>query len=87
MNKTKRLILKTLLRVCEEEKGENSYEPTFEDYIKLRILALDDSTFEEITQSASKLLVLKSKNTASITTTIAHFDMKHFIKNNTKDTI
>lgn len=33
------------------------------------------------------MLTLKSKNTASITTTIAHFDMRHFIKNNTKDTI
>ena len=33
------------------------------------------------------MLLLKSKNTAAITTTIAHFDMRNFIKNNTKDTI
>lgn len=33
------------------------------------------------------MLLIKSKNTAAISTTIAHFDMRNFIKNNTKDTI
>ena len=45
VNKTKKLILRSLLEVSGE-KAENNYEPTFEDYIKLRILALDDSTDE-----------------------------------------
>ncbi len=58
MNKTKKLILRSLLKI-NEQKNEN-YEPTFEDYIKLKILALDDSTDEEISKSAAKLLSQKS---------------------------
>lgn len=84
VNKTKKLVLNTLLKSNDENK---SYEPTFEDYIKLRILALDDSADDEISKAAEKLLSLKSKNTSDISSTIANFDMKNFVKNNTKDTI
>ena len=78
------MVLNSLLKACE---SINQYEPTFEDYIKLRILALDDSADDEISKAAERLLLIKSKNTTDISSTIANFDMKNFIKNNTKDTI
>lgn len=58
------------------------YDPSFEDYIKLRILSLDDSD-DDIANAAEKILKNENKNVKSI----AHFDMKHFIENNTKETI
>ena len=48
INKTKILILKVLTHISEQDVDPNNskihetYNPTFEDYIKLRILALDD---------------------------------------------
>jgi hypothetical protein len=87
--KTKTLLLSVLLAICEQLQASHSqaYQPSFEDYIKLRILALDDSLEECISKPASKLLALEEQNIGSISTTIANFNMKTFIKNNNKDTI
>lgn len=72
---TKRLILETLLKL------DNKYRPEFEEFIKLRILALESNA--EISKLSSSLLVEEKELKKSILT----FNMKNFVKKNSKETI
>jgi NhaP-type Na+/H+ and K+/H+ antiporter len=72
---TKKLILHTLL------KFEFKYKPEFEEYIKLRILALESN--QEISRLSNEILTEEKQVKDSILT----FNMKNFVKKNSKETI
>ena len=72
---TKQLILETLAMLKE------AYKPEFEEFIKLKILSLESNA--EISKLATEALSSEVELKKSILT----FDMKNFVKKNSKETI
>lgn len=72
---TKKLILQTINLL------EGTYKPEFEEFIKLKILSLESN------QEISKLAAQALSSEVELKNSILAFDMKNFVKKNSKETI
>lgn len=80
VNDTKVLILTVVNDILV--KHEVDYQPGFEEYIKLRILALETNV-PEISQLSNEII----KKESSENKDILKFNMKNFLKKNSKETV